>query len=54
VLATIVTLGHQVRYQKRHAGHDDIPGQSREVHEATQKDEKPLVLLINGGQERLC
>jgi len=33
--------------KKRRSGHDDIPAQCREVHEASQKDEKPLVRTIS-------
>jgi hypothetical protein len=54
VLATIVTLGRHVRHQKRHSDHDDIPAQCRGVHEASQKDEKPLARTINGGAKALA
>lgn len=38
-------------HQKRHSGDDDVPPQSWEAHEATQKTKKPLVLTINGKAE---
>ena len=49
--AAILVRGFHVRYKKRHASHDHIPAQSSEVHEASQKDQKPLILTINGKAE---
>jgi PHD/YefM family antitoxin component YafN of YafNO toxin-antitoxin module len=49
--AIITIRDHHVRSQKRHSGYDDISPQSGEIPETSEKDEKPLILAVNGKAE---